>query len=158
MNLQNNRHGKFFGPVQVYMGLVFIACGLFCSTYSLTTLLFIVPGAFMAFTSTGTIIDLVNKRVKPYTSLFGFIRTGEWIEVSVFSQFKIMKSDRRYSSYSRGSVRFNMNISDISLLLTNNSGTKKVILSRFNKFEDAHMEMNKLNGILLPVTKFQNPE
>ena len=101
------------------------------------TLLFIIPGAFMAFTSTGTIIDIENKKVRPYTSLFGFIRTGKWIEVSGFSGFKIMKSNRRYTSYSRANVRLDMNISDIKLLLVNKNGTGKVVLNRYNNFEDA---------------------
>jgi hypothetical protein len=148
-----NNHGKFFGPVQIYMGYVFIACGIFCMSYSLATLLFIIPGSFMAFTYNGTIIDTDNKKVKPYTSLCGFIRTGKWLEVSQFSRFKIMKSNRRYTSYSWGSVKLDMNISYISLLLINKNGTRKVVLNRYNNFEDARMEMDKLNGMLLPENK-----
>ena len=148
-----NNHGKFFGPVQVYMGYVFIACGIFFVTYSLTTLLLLISGAFMAFTFTGTIIDIENKKVRPYTSLFGFIRTGKWIEVSNFSGFKIMKSNRRYTSYSRGSVRLDMNISDISLLLVSKDGRRKVVLNRYSNFEDAHKEMDELNRMLLPEKK-----
>ena len=101
MVLRNNKHGKFFGPVQVFMGTVFIVLGLCCVIYSPGTLLLIIPGAFMAFTFTGTIIDTENKKVRPYTTLFGIIRTGKWIEVSGFSGFKIVKSNRRYTSYSR---------------------------------------------------------
>ena len=152
MYLHNN-HGKFFGPVQVYMGYVFIACGIFFVTYSLTTLLLLISGAFMAFTFTGTIIDIENKKVRPYTSLFGFIRTGKWIEVSRFSRFKIMKSNRRYTSYSRVNVQLDMNISDISLLLVSKDGRRKVVLNRYSNFEDAHKEMDELNRMLLPEKK-----
>ena len=107
------------------MGYVFIAVGIFCAIYSPYILLFLIPGTFMAFTFTGTIIDIENKKVRPYTSLFGFIRTGKWIEVSGFSGFKIMKSNRRYTSYSRANIQLDMNISDISLLLINKNGTRK---------------------------------
>jgi len=148
-----NNHGKFFGPVQVYMGYVFIACGIFFVTYSLTTLLLLIPGAFMAFTFTGTIIDIENKKVRPYTSLFGFIRTGKWIEVSRFSRFKIMKSNRRYTSYSRANVQLDMNISDITLLLVSKDGRRKVVLNRYSNFEDARKEMDELSGMLLPENK-----
>jgi hypothetical protein len=153
MVLQNKNHGKFFGPVQVYMGYVFIACGIFFSVYSLTILLFIIPGAFMAFTFTGTLIDIENKKVRPYTSLFGFIRTGKWIEVSNFSGFKIMKSNRRYTSYSRGNVQLDMNISDISLLLINKNGARKVVLNRYNNFEDARKDMDELKKSLMTENK-----
>ena len=150
MDMINKKHGKFFGPVQVYMGYVFIACGIFFVSYSFTTLLLVIPGTFMALTTSGTIIDWENKKVRPYTLLFGIVRTGKWIDVSVFSGFKILKSNRRYTSYSLGSVRLDMNIRDISLFLMNKKGAGKVLLNRYNKFEDAHREMDELKALLFP--------
>lgn len=151
MVLINNNHGRFFGPAQVYMGYVFIAVGIFCSIYSPYIPLFIIPGAFMAFTFTGTIIDLDNKKVRPYTSLFGFIRTGKWIEASRFSEFKIIKSNRRYTSYSLTDVQLDMNISDISLHLISKNGARKVLLNRYNNFEDARKDMEELKMSLMPL-------
>jgi hypothetical protein len=133
------------------MGYMFIAVGVFCAIYSPYIILFIIPGAFMAFTSTGSMIDIENKKVRPYTSLFGFIRTGKWIEVSGFSGFKIMKSNRRYTSYSRANVQLDMNISDIKLLLVNKNGTRKVVLNRYNNFEDARRDMDELKNTLFPL-------
>jgi hypothetical protein len=105
----------------------------------------------MAFTSTGTMIDIENKKVRPYTTLFGFIRTGKWIEVSVFSGFKIMKSNRRYTSYSRANVQLDVNISDVKLLLINKNGTRKVELNRYKNFEDARKDMDELKNSLFPL-------
>jgi hypothetical protein len=133
------------------MGYMFIAVGVFCAIYSPYIILFLIPGAFMAFTSTGTMIDIENKKVRPYTSLFGFIRTGKWIEVSGFSGFKIMKSNRRYTSYSRANVQLDMNISDIKLLLVNKNGTRKVVLNRYNNFEDARKDMDELKSTFFPL-------
>ena len=155
MTLHNNKHGKFFGPVQIYMGYVFIACGILFTSYSPYILLLIIPGAFMGFTYTGTLIDFENKKVRPYTSLFGFIRTGKWIETSLFAGFKILKSNRRYTSYSRGNIKLDVNISDISLVLTNKEGRGKVVVNRFNNFEDARREMHVLKEILLPDIKIR---
>ena len=150
MELRNNNFGKFFGPSFTITGYALIAAGLLTMSYSLTSLFLVIPGMFIAFTYTGTIIDTENKRVKPYTTLFGFIRTGKWIDVSQFSRFSISKSTRRYTTYSRGSVRFDMNISDLNLLLMNKDGTRKVVLNKYSKFEDAQSEMEKLSGILFP--------
>jgi hypothetical protein len=144
MVLRNYNHGKFFGPVQVFMGYVFIATGIFCAIYSLTVLLFIIPGSFLAFTFTGTIIDTENKKVRPYTSHFGFIRTGKWVEVSRFSGFKIMKSNRRYTSFSRSNIQLDLNISDINLLMISNKSKMKVLINRYKSFEDARREMEEL--------------
>lgn len=148
MTVRNNNHGKFFGPSQSYMGYVFIAVGIFTMSYSPYSLLLVIPGTFMAFTFTGTIIDIENKRVKPYTSLFGIFRTGKWFDASQFTRFSIIKLTRKYTSYSRGSARFDLDMSDIRLLLINKDGTRKVVINKYNKFEDAHVEMEELKDIL----------
>lgn len=150
MVLRNHNHGKFFGPVQVFMGYIFIVLGLCCVIYSPATLFLLIPGTFMAFTYSGTIIDTENKKIMPYTTLFGIIRTGKWMDVSLFSGFKIVKSNRRYTSYSRSNIRLDMNISDICLLIVSKRGTKKVILNRYNIFEDARREMDELKISLMP--------
>jgi hypothetical protein len=47
-------------------------------------------------------------------------------------------------------VRFDMNVSDIELLIINRNGSKKAILNKYSNFEDAHKEMEELSKILLP--------
>ena len=148
MNRRDNNHGKFFGPVQIYTGYVFIACGLLFLSYSLATIFFLIPGTFLAFTKTGTLIDIENKKIKPYTILFGFIKTGKWIETSDFCKFKIFKSNRRYTSYSRANIKLDMNVTDISLMILNRSGKKKVLIKRFKNFGDASKEMDEYKELL----------
>jgi hypothetical protein len=150
MPVRNNNLGKFFGPSSSYMGYVFIACGVFTATYSLLALTLLIPGFFMAFTYNGTLIDTDNKKVKSYTTLFGLFRTGKWIDADQFTRFNIIKATKKYTTYSRGSVRFDMNVSDIELLLTNRNGTKKIVLNKYLNFEDAQKEMEELRNILLP--------
>jgi hypothetical protein len=150
MSVRNYNHGKFFGPVQIYMGYVFIASGIFCAFYALTALLLIIPGAFMSFTYTGTLLDIDNRKVKSYTTLFGLFMTGNWISIDQFTRFNIQRATRNYTSYSRGSVKFDMNISDIKLILTNRNGSKKVVLNRYSSFEGAQREKEDLGRILFP--------
>lgn len=147
---RNNNLGKFFGPSSSYAGYIFIAFGVFATSYSLLALTLIIPGVFLAFTFNGIIIDTDKKKLKPYTALFGLFKTGKWIDTNQFTRFKIIKSTKKYTSFSRGSVKFEMNVSDIELLLINSSDTKKVVLNRYNNFEDAHKEMEELKSILLP--------
>jgi hypothetical protein len=149
MPVINNNLGKFFSPSAAYTGYFMIAGGLVALTYSLISLILVIPGMFMAFTYHGTIIDVENRRIKPYTALFGFIRTGKWIDTEKFSRFSIRKTTKKYTTYSRGSVRFDMSLSDIELLLMNKNGTKKVVLNRFRNFEDARKNMDELKGSLL---------
>ena len=134
------------------MGYIFIACGIFASAYSLLALTLIIPGVFMAFTYNGTIIDTDKKRLKPYTSLFGIFRTGKWIDTDQFTRFNIIKATKKYTTYSRANVRFDMDVSDIELLIINRNGSQKVVLNKYSNFEDAHKEMEELSGKLLPYT------
>jgi hypothetical protein len=150
MSLKNNKQGLFFGPVQVYMGYIFIACGLLFISYSVTTLLLVIPGAFMAFTSNGTLIDTDNRRVKPYTTFFGVFQSGRWIDVSDFSGLRIVKSDRRYTSYSITNMKLDLKISDVCLLMINKTGRRKIVLNRYKNPEDARKELHELEGLLFP--------
>jgi hypothetical protein len=150
MPIRNNKLGKFFGPSSSYMGYVFIICGIVATTYSLLALTLLIPGFFMAFTYNGTIIDTDNKRVMPYTSIFGIFKIGKWIDTNQFTRFNIIKATKKYTSYSRANVRFDMDVSDIELLIINRNGTKKIIMNKYTNFEDAHKEMEELNVMLLP--------
>jgi hypothetical protein len=156
--VRNNNLGKFFGPSASYMGYVFIACGIFAAFYSLLALTLIVPGVFMLFTYDGILIDTDKKRLKPYTALFGLFKTGNWINADQFTRFSIIKSTKKYTSYSRGSVRFDMKVSDIELLLTNRNGTKKIVLNKYNNFEEARKEMDGYNGILIADNLLDNKQ
>ena len=150
MPLQNNNLGKFFGPSASYAGYVFIGCGIFATTYSLLALTLLLPGFFMAFTYNGTIIDTDKKRIKPYTALFGIYRAGKWINADQFTRFKIIKASRKYTTYSRANVKFDMVLTDIELLLINSNGSKKIVLNKYSNFEDAQKEMEELKNLLLP--------
>jgi len=146
----NNNLGKFFGPSSSYMGYIFIISGIVAVNYSLLSLTLLLPGFFMAFTYNGTIIDTDNKKIKPYTALFGIFKTGKWIDANQFTRFNIIKATKKYTTYSRANVRFDMKMSDIELLLINRNGSKKIVLNKFSNFEDAHKEMEELSQLLLP--------
>ena len=49
---------------------------------------------FIAYTYNGTLIDTDKKRVKSYTSLFGIIKTGNWISADQFTQIQHKKGNK----------------------------------------------------------------
>lgn len=148
MAVYDNNLGKFFGPSSSYTGYVFIACGIFASAYSLLALTLLLPGVFMSFTFNGIIIDIDKKKLRPYTALFGIFKTGRWIDADQFTRFSIIKATKKYTSYSRANVEFNLSVSDIELILTDRNGKKKVILNKYKNFEDAQREMEELGGLI----------
>jgi hypothetical protein len=147
MPVYNRNLGKFFGPSSSYSGYVFIGCGIFFSFYSLLALTLLIPGIFMVFTYNGTILDTDKKRVKSFTALFGIFKTGKWISIDEFTKFSVVKATKRYTTYSRANVRFDRTFSDIELLLVGRHH-KKIVINKFNNFEEAHKEMEELSGKL----------
>jgi hypothetical protein len=150
MKVHRYNHGKFFGPSPAFTGYALIAGGLIALSFSVTSIVLIIPGAFLAFTYTGTILDTDKRKIKNYISLFGIIRTGKWIDINKFTRFNIIRVTNKYTSYSRGNVKLEMDISDIRLQLINRDGTLKVLINKYNKFEEARNTLEELSGIIFP--------
>ena len=146
----NNKLGKFFSPSASYTGYFMIAGGLVALSWSPVSLMLIIPGMFMAFTSNGTLIDTDKKRIKPYTSLFGIYRAGKWISMEQFTRFSIIKATKKYTTHSRGSVRFDMSVSDLELVLIKKNSKEKVVLKSFANFIDARKEMEDMTPLIFP--------
>jgi hypothetical protein len=136
--------------VQTYMGYVLVAMGLIASTYSLTGLVLVIPGSFIAFTYSKTLIDVESRRIKYITLLFGIIPVGKWLDIKCFSQFNIVRLSQKYSTYSRGSVKLTIDNSFIRLLLTDSKSIHKIQINDFSSFEEAQKEKNELEFILFP--------
>lgn len=152
MPVYNFHHGKFFGKSAEYTGYALIAGGLLAifSTNSPVAMFLVVPGIFMAFTFSGTIVDTDKKRIKPYTCIFGVYNAGKWISLNLFTRFIIAKVTGKYTTYSRGNVRFDMAVSDVRLLLVSHDGTLKVAINKFKNFEDAQKVKEELSILIFP--------
>jgi hypothetical protein len=148
----NYNHGKFFGPSGTYTGYTLICGGLIAllSTSSGISLFLIIPGIFMSFTYSGTIVDIVKRRVKTYISLFGAFNVGKWIDVSQFTGFSIIEVTGRYSLYSRANVKLNMKATDIRLLIINQKENIKIMINKFSNFEDAQKLREELSHLIFP--------
>jgi hypothetical protein len=103
-----------------------------------------VAGAFMAFTYDGAIIDFTSRKIKSYTCVFGLFKIGNWHSLDSFNKFRIYKSNRTYTSYSRANVQLNLKDSDIRLVLLNDDGSLKITINKYGSFEEARKEMTEL--------------
>jgi hypothetical protein len=148
MSIQNNNLGKVFGPSPSFAGYVMIIAGILSLSRSLWGLALIIPGAFLAFTYTGTMTDYANRRVRYYTSFFGLISTGKWTAIDQTAKLNILKVRRKMTSYSRANVRLDTEDSEIRLVMLNKNGTEKIILNRYNTFEDARKEKERITLLL----------
>ncbi len=146
--VRNFKIDKLFGPSFSFSGYAFIVAGLLTVRFSPSSIALVIVGALISFTTTGTLIDTDKRRIKSYTMLFGIVRAGHWIEIENSYIFKISKSKRRYTTYSRANLANNLYISDIKLELAMPATGKKIIVNRYKYYEDASREMNELSDIL----------
>jgi len=142
--IKNNKLDMILGPAGIFSGYCFMAAGIYITTFSLTGLFLIAAGGFIAFTYDGTLIDFSSGRIKNYSSLFGLFKVGKWHKVSDFTKFRIYKSKRTHTTYSRANIPLDLSKSDIRLMLLNDSKNLKITVNKFNSFEDARKEMGEL--------------
>ncbi|NLJ42063.1 MAG: hypothetical protein GX431_00295 [Bacteroidales bacterium] len=140
----DNRIDMFLGPSATFAGYVFLLVGTVYSFENPAGFILVIAGLFMGFSYIGTIIDFNQSRIKSYTAIFGLIKLGKWYPVNSFDKFRIYRSNRSYTSYSRGNIPLTIRKSDIRLDFMNSSGSLKVTIDRFDSFESARDEMSEL--------------
>ncbi len=140
----DNKIDRLFGPSGTFAGYSLIFFGVITTYFSLTGLILVIAGAFMAFTYEGTLIDFDSGRIKPYTSIFGVYKNGKWYNAQEFSKFYIFRSRRSSTMHSRGNVPLTIKSSDIRLALLKGDGSQKIIINKYDSFEAARTEMSDL--------------
>jgi len=135
---------KLLGPSGSFAGYSLMIFGVIGTCYNLTGLILVVTGMLMAFTFDGAIIDYNTRRIKNYTCLFGLFKVGKWHGVNNFNKFRIYKSNRSYTTYSRANVPLTLKTSDIRLVLLNENGSLRIKINKYNSFEAARKEMTEL--------------
>jgi hypothetical protein len=76
-----NKLDKMFGPVGTSAGIFLFVAGLIISYFPFTGLFLVLIGAFVGFTSTSTMVDFDNKRLRFSNNIFGIFPIGQWIFV-----------------------------------------------------------------------------
>jgi hypothetical protein len=142
--ITDNKIDRLLGPSGTFAGYSLIVFGLIGLFISLSGLILVVAGMFMAFTYDGTLIDFSTRRIKSYTCLFGFLKIGKWHSINDFNKFRIYKSNRLYSSYSRTNMQLTLKNSDIRLLFLNKDGSLKITVNKYGSFKAARKGMSEL--------------
>jgi hypothetical protein len=105
-------------------------------------------GAFISFTSTSSIIDTENRRVKFSNNLFGIIQTGKWIEIKPDMKIGLKKSHRGYRAYTRGTQPVDIHNNDIRILLYDSNKKQLMTLQKFSSYESSKSGIKELSEIL----------
>ena len=94
--ITKNKLDKSFGPVGSSAGIFMFIVGLVATYNSLTGLILVFIGAFVAFTTTSTLIDFDKKRIKFSNNFFGIIAIGQWIDLKPEMKIGLKKIHKGY--------------------------------------------------------------
>lgn len=141
--ITKNKLDKSFGPVGTSAGIFMLIVGIVVTFYSFTGLILVFIGAFVGFTSTSTMIDNDKKRIKFSNNLFGFIKTGQWIDIKPEMKLGLKKSNRVYRAYSRSNRTLDIDSKDIRLILYGADNKQIMPIKKFDSFDIAKVELKK---------------
>jgi len=143
-----NKLDVAFGPFGSSTGFFLIIGGIIATFFSLIGVLIVIIGAFASFTTTGTSIDIANRRIKFTNNLFGIIPVGKWIDIKPDMKLGLRKSHMGYRAYIRGTQPIGIHKNDIRIYLLGPDNKKIMDVRKFSSFEESKIEIEKLGNEL----------
>lgn len=117
MFIVNTLENRSFGPFASATGLSMFVIGAVLAFFHLSAIILVIIGAFIAFTSTRTIIDTEKRRVRHADFLFGVIPTGKWLNIRDDMKLGLRKVRRGYTGYIRVNQPMDIKYLDIRIFL-----------------------------------------
>lgn len=144
----NYKLGKIFGPSMVFAGYILMVFGLLTIYFTLTSIGLAILGAFLAFTTSGTIVDTDKKQYKIYLKFIGFITVGKEKSFSKDDKIEVKKFKGRHVTYSRSNRQSAVEVGDYRIYLIKAESKKKILLARFDNEDEAIEESKNLISII----------
>jgi len=142
------RLDKAFGPVGSSAGMFLLLGGLIILYFSFSGLILIVAGAFIGFTSTGTIIDHDKMMIKFSNNLFGVLQIGRWISIDPEMKVGIKKSTRSWRAYGRGNQTYDISNKDFRIVLYDSRNKEVLQIQKAATHDSAKEELAKISNQL----------
>jgi hypothetical protein len=139
-----NRLDKPFGPFGGSTGFFLLLGGLAATWFSPYGLILAAIGAFAAFTTTSTFIDIDNKRIKFSNDLFGIISTGKWIDIKPGMKLGIKRVHRGFQAYTRANQPVGIHNVDFRIILYEAGNDEIMQVKKFSDRESAFNGINEL--------------
>lgn len=148
MIIENRLESRSFGPFASSTGIFLFAGGLIISYFSLVGILIAILGAFIAFTSTSTIIDTEKRRIKHADFIFGLLPFGKWIDLAPDMKLRVQSVKRGYVGYIRGTQPYDITFGDVRIFLYHPDNRRIMPVKKFKTTESAQAELTELAKLL----------
>jgi hypothetical protein len=143
-----NKLDKTFGPFGTSTGFFMMILGIVATWFSFFGIFIVLIGAFACFTSTSTIIDTDNKKIRYSDNLFGIIPVGKWIDIRPGMKLGLKKFHRGYRAYIRGTQKIGIHRNDIRIFLYDSENKQLIPINKFDSHESAINELNNLSSLI----------
>lgn len=140
-----NKLDKSFGPSGTFAGYIIFVVGLVTTYSNWAGILLVLIGAFMGFSSTSAIIDATGKRIMFSNNLFGFIRTGKWIDLNATMKLGIKESNITWTTFSRSNRSIDTVRKDFRIALCDSDENVIMEISKKDSLESAMNELEILS-------------
>lgn len=136
---------KAFGPVASFSGYMILIAGLIATYFSLSGLILVLFGAFIALTNSCTTIDYANRRAKFSNNIFGIIKIGKWLDITESMKIGVNKSNKIYRTYSRSNRILDITTKQIKIYLFDIHGNPIMPLINIATDNNAGKELENLS-------------
>lgn len=139
---------RVFGPFGTSTGAFMFLGGIIATWFTVYGLFIAIIGAFVAFTTTSSLLDTDNKRIKLSNNLFGFIRVGKWIYIKSEMKIGIKRSHSGFQGYIRGTQPIGIHSHDFRIYLYTSENKPIMPIGKFDSLESSKAELQNLSSIL----------
>jgi len=146
--IENYKLNKLVDPSGVAAGYILLLFGLITIYFTLTAIPVLLIGSVMAFSYSGTRINLTRRRYQKYVMLLGIIRTGIWLPFEKSDKIMIEDYKGKYTSYSRSNRKSEIAIQDHRLFMRSDYYRKKIPLARFDNKQEAQRKVQELQNMI----------
>ncbi len=127
-----------------YLGYIILLIGVFgIYTKGLESLIICIVGLGLSFTRYGVLIDLEQKRLKEYNSVY-WIKFGNWESLTNYPYLTVLQITEKQSMYSKAQVEYSSKNLVFRITLLNENHYSKILLKQLNNKELAHKEAEKI--------------
>lgn len=139
---------KSFGPAGSFTGYFLLLFGMITVFISWSGLVLIVLGSFMAFSSSGCMIDCDNFKIRFTDNLWGFIKVGKWQYIHPRMQIGVNHARMMYGVSSIANNKMNVTDSDWRVYIYDGMDRRGKAICKYKNREDAEKELIRLSETL----------
>lgn len=132
---------KSFGPSGSFAGYILFVVGLITTYSNWGGLILVVVGAFVGFSSTSTVFDPESKKIMFSNNLFGFLKTGKWLEIDATMKVGIKESNITWTTFSRSNRSIDTVKKDFRIALYNSEEIEIMEISKNDSLETAMVQL-----------------